>query len=102
MSENKTKGQPIWLNIEEDESAINIDLSSKYKKTEKLFPYRNPKMVKLSVQQNDELLLNTRLPIAQFGVINYLPFDFLKKTEIKINPKTGNISNFEKEPKLSK
>jgi hypothetical protein len=101
LSQDKTQGNPVWLNIEEDQLAINVDLSSKYDKTERLLPYRSPKMVKLSLLQNSKSILQTQLPLAQFGVINYLPLSFLKESKIIINSETGNINILGQEPSNS-
>ena len=74
----------VWLSFEEDNSGNECDLSSKYKNTEKLFPYRKPQVVDVLVLRDEKPIAKMQTSISQFGAIRYLPLDLLKTTKISI------------------
>lgn len=92
---DKTKGTPLWLNIEPISSAPKLDISSKYTNTEKLLPYRIPEQVKLSIEQDDKKIFKANSQLAQFGQISYLSLDVLKDSNLKLDAKTGALIGIE-------
>ena len=86
--------EPIVLNIQPANSTELIDISSKIKKKESYLPCRNPKMVNISIESNGAVIYESRLPIAQFGKLSYLPINLLKSSEFKIDNSIVEQSNF--------
>ena len=84
---SSNKGSEIILNITGQEPLVILDINNK----ENQLPYRNPALVKLSVENEVDVIYQQNLKLAQFGEIKYLPLKYLIKKEITIDPESGAI-----------
>lgn len=92
--ENKTKGMPVWFNLEPSANINNSKL--KFTKSEKYLPYKTNVIVPFSIIENNTTLLQSKVELAQFGTIQYLPLELLKTSKLNYNPHTGSIISIEK------
>lgn len=93
--DNKTKGDPVWLNVEALNPNTGQNINDKYSQKEKMLPYRPLQKVALSIMNYEQNIYESKQGLAQFSKLRYMPLQLLKKTQMQLNPINGTIKVLE-------
>lgn len=97
VSDKSIKTLPIILEVKPLNTLAPLDSAlNKFKKTTKKqgIVYRIPEPADIKLSLGNTMLIEKQLPIAQYGTLNNLPVNFLKRknSSVEFDPLTGNIS----------
>lgn len=100
LSAEDTRGIPVLLAIQKEnvQEQHKQFLEKQRRMRKKPLPeqghaYRLPGEAKVSLQRNKETLFEETLKIAQFGIINHLPVELLRRKDytVQFNPLYGSL-----------
>ena len=96
LSKNDFSGKPVTIDVEKTEKPGPAEVSYPVTQTQGIF-YRRPGMAQVRLTKELAEIASTRLPVAQFGKIEFLPAELIQQGHsIEFHPETGGIKSISK------
>lgn len=96
LSKNDFSGKPVTIDVEKTEKPGTEEVSNPVTQTNGIF-YRRPGMALVRLTKELAEIASTRLPVAQFGKIEFLPAELIQQGHsVEFHPETGGIKSISK------